>query len=444
MKFRTIENLKDVMKQGANKVLGYKIDFKVSLWLKAFIESMAEGLFSIQGVFKDAILQLFPQNATGEFLEMWGDWEGVPKNEAQPASGLINIIGDGAGSIGVVIEAGTQFQSENGIIYETLSDVTMVEVEDTVDSFVISGGVATVETYGNHALASGQSVFLDILGIGSIEAENITVIDETTFSFLTDLGNVASSGTMTNWFIEAEVEATSEGFDTNQDSGAVLNLIDSIDSTILEQAYVKADGLTGGLDEEEQEAYRARIALSRQQMRGVFTDDQNVLAGLRVAGNSEIIVDNPVAGVEDIVKVAGFQPVAGEVVFYIIRRDENGDIDETVDPDILAETKQSIIDYGKLPSHVCEDDIHVFSPLLEPLDVTLSITPDNATNRTAVENSIKAWIQDNQSFDAVPTINGLISAINATPNITGFSVSVPTSITVTAKHILVAGTITFS
>lgn len=440
MNWRTIQNLKDLMIQSAQKATEFKINFKVALWAKAFIESMAEGLFSIQSIFKDAIYQLFPQYAKGEFLAMWGKWEGLPKIEAQPASGTINVVGDGVA--GVIIPESTQFQSGDGIVYSTQAEAEIVEVVTVISDITISSGIATVTTATAHLLASGQSpdMVLDVLG--AIVAESITVIDSVTFTFQTDEGNMSDAGTMTNYFVAVEVEALSEGLETNSVAGTALNLVDDIDD-LKEQAFVLTD-LTGGADEEDDVPYYARIALSRQQMRGVFTNDQNILAGLRVAGNSQIIPDNPTAGVEDTPKVAGFQPRAGEAVFYVIRRATDGSIESPVDADILAETKQSILDYGKLPSHVCSDDVYCFSPILYEVDVTLSIVPDNATVQTAVENSIKAYFQDNEAIDGNPTLNGLVSAINGTQGLTSFVMTLPVSITVPDKNTATAGTITFS
>jgi uncharacterized phage protein gp47/JayE len=128
----------------------------------------------------------------------------------------------------------------------------------------------------------------------------------------------------------------------------------------------------------------------------------------------------------------------------VIRRLADGTIESPVDAGILAETKQSILDYGKLPSHVCSDDVYCFSPILYPVNVALSITPDNSAIRTAVENSIKAFFEDNAGFNVSPSVNGLITAIGNTPNLTNFTMSVPTVIVVPSKNIATAGTITFS
>ena len=450
MKFRTIENLRDIMLQSANKVFNNKINWVVALWFKAFIMSMAEGIFNVQNILKNAINQLFPQTATGEFLEMFGGWESLPKKTGSPATGKVNIIGIGAGSVGIIIPVGTSMQSQAGIVYET-TDLKAIE-EITIDlvDFYISSGKAYVQTDGNHNYSNGQKPELSLSGFGSIIPDDgIIVTDDDKFEFDTDESPFSfAGGTSKDYFATINVESISLGFVTNINAGElalVSTISPDVSDTILIQTAIK-----NGSNPETDDAYRARILLSRQQMRGVFSVEQVVSAGLRIDGNTRIIVDKPIPGTEETPKNPGFQPIPGETVVYVIRDLPDGSIETPVAPAILDETKTAIIEYAKLPAHVSSDDVYVFSPLLNPVDITLKVFPDTATMRIAVENSIDAFFKDNVAFDEESQMNALISAINETQDLTtgallqDFEIVTPATIPFAPKHITVKGTITFN
>jgi len=443
MNWRTIENFKNIM-LNACKGAKVKIDFKIALWAYIFIVSMSEALFSLQSVFKDAIKQLFPQTAKDEFLDMFGEWDNLPRKDATSAEGKINFVGSTSLSIGKNIPIGTQVQAENGVVYSTTASANIAFENNIVIFFQILGGVATVTTTNKHLLASGQPVNLIIVGYGSIDAENITVIDDYNFQFSTDIPNMTSDGTIGNYFVAVNVKADTTGSETNQDSGTSLTVVDELDTLINDIAFVLPTELKDGFDIETNEEYKSRILMIRKQMRGVFTDEQNISASLRIAGNAELIPDPPVIGFDDTPKVAGFQPIAGEAVFYLVRRDSDGNLENPVDPSILAETKEMIITFGKKPSHLPEASIYVFSPLIETLDFDLTLDNDTPKRRSDATNSIKAYIQDNQSFQRKPDINGVISAINSTPDIGTFKLNSPSEIIIPDKHIAELGTVSFS
>ena len=440
MNWRTINNLRDIMIQTAKRVFGNAIDFKVSVWARAFILSMAEGIYSVQSVFKNAFRQLFPQWAKGEFLEMWGDWENLPIKDAEPGEGTVNFIGNGAVSEGLAIPIDTQVQASDGLVYIATEAGTIVKIELTVSVSIVDG-VATVTCTTDHNFASGQSPVLTLVGLGVVTAEDITVISDTVFTFSTDEGNTSDSGDCVEYQAQVEVECESTGEATNQTAGSEVVLVEEI-TNIKNTAFVFED-FSGGVDEEEQETYRARIMSSRAQMRGVFTDDQNTTAGLRIAGNTRIFIDPPEVGTDDTPKVAGFQPRPGEAVFYIIRDLSDGSIESPVSADILAETKEAIVEYGKLPSHMSEDDVYCFSPLLYDVDFELEISPDTTAMRQAVNDSLDAFFEDNAEFDESPSLNSVISAIERTPELESFTMNQPTSIVVTSKHIPQKGTVSF-
>jgi len=408
---KSIENITNIMKAAAQKVWSFRIDFTVALWVKSFIRGMAEAVFSVQEVVYLIRDQLFPQTATGEFLELWGSWEGVTRKDGKVATGKVNFVGD-TSQLGNNIPYGTLFQSSNGNVYETIESKNIQEVTIDVHNFDAIAGTATVTTDIPHNYASGMSVSLDITGLGVVEAENISVTGEKEFIFSIDLSSVTGA-TGTTTAIYANVEAQSQEFGTvqNLDAGTELTLIDSID--VGDTIYTE-EAFNGGADEETAEDYRDRILLARRQIRGVFSEDQVKSAGLTVAGNDRIITDPPVPGTYDTPKVAGFQPRPGEVVVYVVRRDTDGKVVDSgsVPAEVLNDTKTAILEQGKLPANTPASWVYVFAVLKNEINLNLTISPDTATMREAVENAARAFFIDNVVFDAGGNINKLKSYLS--------------------------------
>ena len=184
----------------------------------------------------------------------------------------------------------------------------------------------TVTTASAHGLASGMKASLVLVIAGAISATDITVLTTTTFKFDSAV-ITADTGTCTTYYAAVAAECMTEGLETNLLSGDILALSESI-ATIEDTAYLPLN-MSSGTDLETDEAARARVLLSRKTIRGTFTVDQCVLAGLGVAGNKQIIYDLPIIGEDATPKVAGFQPRPGEVVFYIVRESADGTIEKT-------------------------------------------------------------------------------------------------------------------
>ena len=444
MNWRAIETIKQIMISAANTVFGYKIDFDIALWSRTFIFSMAEAVFSVQTVVKYAQKMLYIKTARGEFLDLLGSYFGVDRKTGAQSKGTVNIR---SSIIGVVIPFGTLMQAGNGYIFETVDAETTIKNEFTLLSFKIENGTAYCETTTEHNFANGQPVTLTLSASTLVATDGIVVTGSTSFQFTTDENPVVSdTGTCFDYFVEILAQSQLIGVDKNLESGT-LQLIDTI-TNALDTIYVNSK-LVGGADVEKDDAYRSRILNEVRKMKGVWTIQNVISAGLRVVGNENIIVDLPTLGIEAVSKVAGFQPIAGETVFYVIRRDSSDAIIYPVASSILAETKQSVISYGKLPANQAEGDIYAFSPLLQTIDLSLSIVPDTTSMRTAVQQSMSALFYDNEQFDNQMTVEKIELAgiasfdFDTGEKITSFSVVSPTTIPIVSKHIPVLGVISF-
>jgi len=410
-------------------------------WAKAFVDGCAALAHSNNLQIQDLETQLFPQTATGEFLDRWLEYEGRVRNPARGGRGPITITGTN----GTVIPVSTIFTGSNGLFYATQTVATIVDTTLSTSSITRVGTTATATFLSNHGLASGNTVTIS----GATQSEyngsvQITVISDTSFIY-TVSGSPASPATGTiladATYATVAVECTTTGQETNLNSGAVLSIQTHIGGAD-NQATVGAPGVTGGADIEDDSSARSRLLLSRSSRSGVFTADQIRLAALRVSGNTRVFVIEPVLPV-----VAG-RPVAGQVFIYFLRDNDTNPIPSST---LIAETKESVITFGAKPGNTIDDDIVVQAPTPVFTDyIFSSIVPDTPTMRTAVEDQIKAFYQDSVQFEQDIKEASYLGAIQNTQDIqtgdilTSFSLSAPSGdITIGIGEIGFAGNVSF-
>ena len=414
---------------------------------RPFLDSAAALAYGNTLLVRDLERQLFPQTADGEFLELWGDYEGLARNPASGASGSISL----PGTIGTVIPALTEFTAANGVTYQSTAATSIQSIGQAISSLTRSGSVVTATTSAPHSLATG----LDATIAGAVEPEyngtfEIVVTGESTFTYsINTTPTTPATGTIgvTGEYAVVAVSATTTGAATNLSAASVLSLAAPITGAD-NSGFVQFGGISGGAETETDEAYRARIILSRSTIEGVFTPDQIELAALSVPGNTRAFIVKPSISVADPAPSPGFVPVPGQVAVYILR-----DNDDNIIPpqSILNTTKQRIIDDGSLPANTAEADLYVFAPI--PVDIAFdfsAISPDTPTMRTAIRNSLAAFFRDSVTFEADITEATYLGAIQNTQDLnTGqflqsFSLSSPSgTINVNDGEIAVLGAVTF-
>jgi uncharacterized phage protein gp47/JayE len=411
-------------------------------WARGFVDGCAVLAQSILLVVRDLEKQLFPQTATGSFLDLWGGYEGLERNPESAAAGNISLD-DTTVPVGTTIPALTDFTGSNGIIYQSTAVSTIVATNQSIPTLGRNFSTAFAILASEHQLVTGMSVTIS----GADQAEYngtfvITVTARDTFIY-TISGTPVSPATGTPVYdlnmASIPVEAQETGTDTNLATGAQLT------SETYGTALVQFDGLTGGASEELDEPYRARILLSRSSISGVFTPDQVKLAALSVTGNTRAFVKkatNAAGG--------GFlDPEPGQVSVFFLRDNDANIIPSAT---VIATTKQAIIDDGKMPANTAEADIFVQGPTLVPtaFDFT-ALSPDTPTMRTAVENNLTAFFKDTVDFEETVTEASYLGAIQNTQDletgafITSFALSTPTGdIVITDGEIASLGAVTFS
>ncbi len=243
-------------------------------WLKnsflgALITGYAGRVYEFYLQMKNALLEMFPDTASGAYLERWGSYVGISRNPNTKANGYVVFTGD----VGTVIPLGTQVSSSDGLIYSTTSVGTITSNTLSVSSLTRSSTTATVTTPSEHNLATGMTVTISGADQTAYNGDFvITVTDADTFKY-TVSGAPASpaTGTITMSVdsISIPVESVDYGQITNQVSGAQLTVsspISGADSTV----YVPYLDISSGTDEETDEEYRARVIYRYQHPIALF------------------------------------------------------------------------------------------------------------------------------------------------------------------------------
>ena len=91
---------------------------------RPFLDSAAALAYGNTLLVRDLERQLFPQTADGEFLELWGAYEGLERNPATGASGFVSL----PGTVGTVIPSLTEFTASNGVTYQSTAEIGRAHV----------------------------------------------------------------------------------------------------------------------------------------------------------------------------------------------------------------------------------------------------------------------------------------------------------------------------
>ncbi len=395
-------------------------------WSRGFTDGVAAAAAALDLVTQDLETQLFPQTAQGEFLDRWGDYEGLPRNAAGGAIGFISIPGVN----GTVLSAGTIFTSSAGFEYATSNLTTITDVNQSITGITRVGTTATATVASAHNLATGMSI--TVSGADQTDyniTATIAVLTELTFSYeVAGSPTTPATGTIEydSTFASVDVAAILTGAQTNADPGALLTL--TTPTTIIGvdgDAFVQIDGLTGGSSIESDTDYRARILLSRSIIEGVFTEDQVILAALAQPLVTRVFVKRPTVGA-----AGGFDdPFPGQVSVFALKDGEANPLPSAAE---LIEIKELVVADGAMPANTAEADIFVNAPTAVSTAFTFSaLSPNTVTMQEAIRAQLAAFFQDSVQFETDVTENAYISAIQTTQDtqtgdfIESFTLSAP-------------------
>ena len=409
-------------------------------FVRAFADSLGGRAFDINVLQEQLLNEFFPQTASGEFLELWAGYEDITRNPATPSVGSITVTG----TSGSIISLNTQYRATSGKLYYTTSALTLSAQSIGISSLTRSGSTVTGTTASDHGFATGIEVTI----AGAVETDyngtyEITVTDTDEFEYtITGTPTTPATGTITVSFdggtVEIEsVDAEEEDPDdpeltVNLDSGAQLSIVTPI-AGVDANAFVQYLGVTGGTPVESDDDLRERVFQSRANPVANF----NVTAIEKQARS--------VAGVTR-VKVKRITPAIGQVTVLFVR-----DGDDNIIPDAgeVADVETAVLDILQASSDT--SDVFVTAPTPVTTNYTFTaISPDTPTMRTAIENNLIAFYEDEVDFEEDITEDKYRGAIINTidpdtgDTLASFTLSGPSGdITITTDEIGVLGVVTF-
>ncbi len=234
--------------------------------------------------------EMFPDTATQEFLERWGNYVLIFRNPATQATGNITATG----VAGSVIPVSTLLQSTEGITYSTDAERTIVANTISITSLTRIGNTVTAITSSNHGLASNIPVDIS----GAIETDynvtatpiNVIALDKFTYQ-ITTTPSTPATGTIIASFITADIPVKSQGFGqaANAESGAPLTF-SSVPAGVDTTAFVQFGTLAGGTDIENDEDLRTRILFRWQNPVTPFNEANIINQARKVAGVTRMFV----------------------------------------------------------------------------------------------------------------------------------------------------------
>lgn len=222
----------------------------------------------------------------------------------------------------------------------------------------------------------------------------------------------------------ADVDAQTAGDDGNLDVSSTVSLVTPV-SGIDTDATVTGADIDGGYDAESDASLLSRLLARLATPPSGGGPGDYVAWTLEVSGNTRAW---------EIANGDG----AGTVVVYFVMDDKVG----TIIPDAgEISTTQTYLD-SVAPITA---DVNVYAPTAVDVDFTISVTPDTAAVRAAVEAELEAYITRESEADGVTfPISQLDEAISLADGETDHTMTVPAAApTFTTGQIAVMGTVTW-
>ena len=384
---------------------------------------------------KEILKQMFPDTATGEYLERWGGYRKENRLPATKSSGLITVTG----VLDSNVPIGTQFQTSDNNIYEVQSPATIAKNVLNITTLSRNGSTVTATTTNDHFLASG--VIVNIAGATELEYNGefeIIVTSSNTFIYsITTTPSTPATGSPTATFfgVTVEVDSVDTGADTNLPNGSKLTLVSGL-SGIDPFAFVQYSEIDGGTDGESDLNYRSRVLYTWRNPGTEFN-----VAKIKQTIKKISFVDR--------IFVNEITPAAGNVTVYFTIFDEDSD-NIIPSSEQVNQVKEQLMTVA--PAHVDPLDIIVAAPTAVPVDFTFTtLSPNTITMLAAIKEALEILFKEQVNEGENLTEAAYLSAIYQTVDLeTGdivkaFSRSTPlTDVTINAGQLATLGTVTFS
>ena len=434
--FNLPENQKEVVDRAKTDVksqLPGSDPFIKNSYIGALITGYGGRIYDLYQQLRVLIKQIFPQTATGEYLERWGFLKKIMKNAASQSSGTVFATGLN----GSVIPINSQMNSSNGNLYTVDDNYAVSNIVQIINSITRSGSTVIVTTASSHNLATGIDV--TISGANQTDyngTHNIIVVNDTVFTYdIPTTPATPATGSLQLNVLGVQVSVKSVGYGSTQNlsSGSTLSFTNPI-AGIDSDAYVTNDQIGGGTDVETDEEYRVRVIEAYQNPVSFFNTPQLIQQAKKVAGVTRVFVRE-------------ITPNVGQVTIYFTR---DNDTDSIIPSTSEVNTvKEKLLEIK--PSHVAPADVIVLAPTAKVVNFTFtSISPDTPSMRSSITENLKAFFQEETDVGATLYAYQYNSVIFRTIDLqTGlplnsFVLSAPTGdITTTSSEIAILGTVTF-
>lgn len=370
---------------------------------------------------------------TEEALQPFADVKSVPKNLATISSGKAVI----SGIAGTVIPIGTNFIA-NDVKYRQGATVEIAEQSIEISSISANGKTVTVETASNHNFASNIPITISGCDTeafnGTFSTVTVTGEDKFTYSIEdTVTATETSIGTATATIAVLNLRSQTYGANTELKNGDSL-AIDGQIAGVNNNAYTMFSGISGGTDDEAFEEWKDRVVYRYQHPITYFNKANIITAVKSISGNTRVWVKE-------------CTPTVGQVTVYFVR-----DNDANIIPDSneIAKAKEAVVALRTVKDS--DSDVFVYAPTAKTVNFNISnVVPNTATMKTAIENNIKQFFDDNVDLEATLSLDKIKSAIQSSFDMeTGkqldtYTLSTPSAdIVCSTGELPVLGTITFS
>lgn len=431
--FPTREELNQQSKVDIRSELLGSNPFLRNSWIGSIAKSLAFRVFDMYEKLKELLVQFFWDTAENPYLNRWSSIFGITTKSASKSSGF--IVAEGTPGSAIVNNSAL---ATGGITYRTTLSETITAVSLSVTSLTRFGGTVTGQTASPHNLASGISTTI----AGAVETEYngvqiVTVTGDDTFTYpIETTPSTPATGTITASFDTAVIPVQPDtdffGFQTNQDPGTELSFSQAIIG-VNNAAFVNADGLTGGADQESSEDQRVRFLFRVHNPVANFNVSAITLKALEIEGNTRVWV-------------TGIYPAIGQVTIRFTR-DNDGIIPTGGD---VTRTKDKILEIK--PANTDDNDVIVETLTEKEIDFDFSaLDPNTSSMQTAINNSLDAFFQERAAPGTDISKNEYISVIQNTIDtetgdfINSFTLTTPTAdpISVAFKEMPTKGTVSF-
>lgn len=463
----------DRAKADVNSNLPTANAFLKNSYLGALITGYAGRVYEFYLQLKNALLEMFPDTATGTYLERWGSYVSINRLAPTSSEGYVRFTG----TPGTTVPVGLSLSDAEGNTYTTTTSGTVNSGTLSIISLTRSGTTATAITSSGHGLATGAIV--TVAGAspsGYNGIFTVTVTNEAAFEYtVSGALSTPATGTITAVVTGIEVIVTSDltGSSTNLDHGTELTLnvaVPGLDSTPI----VSWGGLNGGTDIETDTEYRSRVLYRYQQPLALFNTVAitnvcravngvtrvfvkeagdtygavNAVTSITRTGNVALVtVPNPhymetgqrtwiqgalPTGYNGYVKILALTDYT--FAYYVdsaLSSSATGTItysrgipagqvkvyimaDDNVDPfpgaNIVTKARQAVLDIK--PAHVSSYDVFVSGPIRQNVDfVFTDLDPITNKMKSAIEKALKAAIDTNADVGGTIPEAAYISAI---------------------------------